>query len=127
MHRVTVANRIDDRSNRVRGQLFTEKFLLDDPLEKLTALHQLHHHIEFIFGVVDFVELHDVRVVDLGKDLDFISEIELLVLASIFETALVDDLDGDLLSRLFVIGFSDQAESSPGEAVTILKLRLTLQ
>lgn len=68
---VNVVNASDEFLEVLAGCLFLEALALDDQLEKLAAVCELHDQVEVFFGLDDLVDLNHVRVVQLFQNFDF--------------------------------------------------------
>lgn len=77
---VTVDQSIEDRRYDVSGLLFGEDFLGHDLVKQLAATKQLHHYVDVLLVLVHVVELDDVGVVDLLKDVDLVLESDFVLL-----------------------------------------------
>lgn len=77
---VAVPNRVHDRPDSFRCLLLRVILFLNDAVEKLTSLEQLQHQVDIICLIKDFVNLQDVRVVQLRQNVYFSLQLNLIVL-----------------------------------------------
>lgn len=96
---VAVFDSINDRCDGVPGFILIEVFLLDDNVEELSTLHELHHKVE-VFSVFENVkQLDDIWVIDVFEDLNLVLQGNSILLVHSF---FLDDLDGAELICCFV-------------------------
>lgn len=78
-HGMAVSDGIDNWTDGIWCKFLTKLFLFNNSVKQLSTLHYLHDHIEFIFGIVYFKQLHYVWVIYLTQDLDLISDHQLII------------------------------------------------
>ena len=77
------------------GRFLVQSLVADDVVEKLAVLAKLHDQKQFTLGLDDLVELDYVRVAHFLKNLN-LTRYTLNVFL-VLDSALLEDLDGDLL------------------------------
>ncbi len=68
---VNVMDASDEFLEVLAGSFFLKTLTLDDQLEKLAAVCELHDQVEVFFGLNDLVDLDHIGVVQLFQNFDF--------------------------------------------------------
>lgn len=83
---------------------FAETACVENGVEQLAALEQLHDDVDELSTFVDFVESYDVRMLAESEDCDFIEQASTLFVVLLIETLLLECLDCEMLFVLLTRG-----------------------
>lgn len=110
---VDVLDATDKFKVELAGLFLGQSGVSHDVVEELAAVAVLHNHVEFLFGLDDFVQLNDIGVADLLENFDLASDA--LNVFLVVDLVLLENFDGDLFASEGVLTELDLAESSFSE------------
>ena len=61
----------DELLEKFTRLFFVKSLILDNNVKQLTTIHEFHHQIEIFLSFYDFINLYNIWMVQLFKDLDF--------------------------------------------------------
>ena len=116
---IEIFNGLEKLLHYVGGLGLADEFVLDDVFEELAAFAKLKHEEAHIVPLPNFVQLDDVRMVQLLQDDDLVDK-SLQILDYVF----LDSLDGHFLLGFTILGLVNNSETASCQL--ILKVILVL-
>lgn len=114
---VAVVDRLEKLTHDLCTLVFGKLFSRDDFCKEFNAVAKLGNESNFAMTLIDLVQVHDVLVVELAEDLDFVLQARELLVRHV---KLVNELDGSDFAIVFTRSLLDFAEGASADDIANL-------